>query len=158
MSCKYGILAPSQTGGYALPDTATNARLTTRDPAEKVARQRLSVLELAQALGTTRAACRRAGMDGPSFYVWKRRFQTHDLAGLQDFSTAHRSHPQTTPPEVVERILAVSEQRPAWGCNKLSDYLKLQSVSVSAPTVQAILTKHGPGSKYERLRRLSKVA
>jgi transposase-like protein len=137
-----------------MPDTATKQRLTTKDPAEKVARQRLSVLELAQALGNASAACRRAGMDRTSFYVWKRRFQTHGLAGLKDFSTAHHSHPQTTPPEVVERLLAVSEEHPAWGCNKLSDYLKLQSVSVSAPTVQAILTKHGRGSKYERLLHL----
>jgi transposase InsO family protein len=137
-----------------MPDTATKERLTSKDPAEKLARQRLSVLELAQALGNASAACRRAGMDRTSFYVWKRRFQTHGLAGLKDFSTAHHSHPQTTPPEVVQRVLAVSEQHPAWGCNKLSDYLKLQSVAVSAPTVQAILTKHGRGSKYERLLHL----
>jgi transposase InsO family protein len=112
------------------------------------------VLELAQALGNASAACRRASMEGASFYVWKRRFQTHGLAGLKDFSSAHHSHPQTTLPEIVERILAISEEHPARGCNRLSDYLKLQSVAVSASTVQAILTKHGRGSEYERLRRL----
>ena len=53
-----------------MPDTATKERLTTKDPAEKVARQRLSVLELAQSLGQASAACRRAGMGRARFYVW----------------------------------------------------------------------------------------
>ncbi len=54
-------------------------RMVAKDPAEKLARQRLSVLQLAQALGSVSAACRRSGMDRTSFYDWKRRFQTHGL-------------------------------------------------------------------------------
>lgn len=44
------------------------------DDPEKVARQRLSVLELAEQLGNSWEACRRRGMDRTSFYEWKRRF------------------------------------------------------------------------------------
>ena len=60
-------------------------RIVAEDPAVKLARQRMSVLQLAQALGSVSAACRRAGMDRTSFYEWKRRFQTQRLgraAGL----------------------------------------------------------------------------
>jgi len=35
--------------------------------------------------------------------------------------------------EVVERILALSLEHPAWGCTRLSDMLKFQGVSVSSP-------------------------
>ncbi len=42
----------------------------------KVAKQRLSVLELAEKLGSVSEACRRRGMDRSSFYEWKRRFQS----------------------------------------------------------------------------------
>ena len=80
------------------------ARVTEKDASAKLARQRLSVLELAQALGSVSEACRRRGMDRTSFYEWKRRFQTHGFAGLKDLPPIARSHPQTTPPEVVERI------------------------------------------------------
>ena len=73
---------------------------------EKIARQRLSVLELAQALDNVSAACRQRGMSRPQFYEYKRRFQTHGLEGLKDLPPIHKSHPFTTPPEVVERILA----------------------------------------------------
>ena len=44
------------------------------DAATKEARQRLSVLQLAEALGNTAEACRRRGMDRTSFFEWRRRF------------------------------------------------------------------------------------
>ena len=52
-----------------------------KDATTKVARQRLSVLEMADALGNISETCRRSGMDRTSFYEWKRRFQTHGLQG-----------------------------------------------------------------------------
>ena len=66
----------------------------------------------------------------------------------------HKYHPQTTPQEVVDKILAASADHPRWGCVKLSDWLKLQGGSVSSPTTQNILTKHNLGSRYERLLKL----
>jgi hypothetical protein len=39
-----------------------------RDAATKLARQRMSVLELAAELGNAAEACRRRGMDRTSFY------------------------------------------------------------------------------------------
>ena len=79
------------------PANGKSARLTDKDPATKVARGRLSVLQLAQELGSVSKACRQAGMDRTSFYEWKRRFQTHGLAGLKDLPPIPKSHPATTP-------------------------------------------------------------
>ena len=129
-------------------------RMVTKDAAEKVARQRMSVLQMAQALGCVSAACRRSGMDRTSFYDWKRRFQTQGLEGLKDLPPVHRTHPMTTPPEVVEQVLTLSRDNPAWGCVRLSDQLQLEGIRVSSPTVQSILIKHGVGTKYERLLKL----
>jgi transposase InsO family protein len=123
-------------------------------PEDKIARQRLSVLELAERLGNVSEACRRRGMDRTQFYEYKRRFQTHGLEGLKDLPPIHKSHPFTTAPENVERILELSLMHPAWGCVRLSSELKLQDISVSSPTIQNILIKHGMGSKYERLLKL----
>lgn len=44
------------------------------NPEEKVIRQRLSVLELAQALGNVSEACRRRGVSRTQFYEYKKRF------------------------------------------------------------------------------------
>jgi transposase-like protein len=59
---------------------------------EKLARQRLSVLELAKALGNVSEACRRRGMTRTQFYEYKRRCQTQGLAGRKDRSTPRSAH------------------------------------------------------------------
>lgn len=121
---------------------------------EKVARQKLSVLELAKALGNVSEACRQRGVSRTQFYEYKRRFQTHGLEGLKDLPPIHKSHPFTTPPEVEEKILELSLEHPGWGCVRLSDWLKLEGISVSSPTVQRILIKHEMGSRYDRWLKL----
>jgi len=128
------------------------------NPVEKIARQRLSVLQLAEALDNVSAACRQRGMTRTQFYDYKRRFELQGLEGLKDLAPIHKSHPQTTPPEVVEQILALSLAHPAWGCVRLSERLKLDGVSVSSRTIQSILIKHEMGSKFERLLKLEAQA
>ncbi len=90
--------------------TPTARKSRPRDAATKVAEHRLSVLELARELGNVAEACRRRGMDRTSFYEWKRRFQTHGFEGLKDLPPIHKSHPQTTPPETVEKIKALGSK------------------------------------------------
>ena len=51
---------------------------------QNLARGRLSVLELAEALGNVSEACRRRGISRTQFYEYKRRFQTHGIEGLKD--------------------------------------------------------------------------
>jgi transposase InsO family protein len=121
---------------------------------QKLARGRLSVLELAEALGNVSEACRRRGISRTQFYEYKRRFQTHGIEGLKDLPPVHKNHPMTTPEEVQEKIVALSLSHPAWGCNRVSDQLKLEGISVSAPTVQNILNKEGLGTRYERWLKL----
>jgi transposase InsO family protein len=135
-------------------EVVTLTRMVTKDPSEKIARKRLTVLQLAEQLGSVSEACRHAGMDRTSFYAWKKRFSEAGLEGLKDLSTAHHSHPQTTSKEVEEQIESLSLTHPGWGCVKLSDWLRLQNVSVSSPTVQKILIKREMGSKFDRLMRL----
>jgi transposase InsO family protein len=126
--------------------------------AEKLARHRLSILELALTLDSVSEACRQHGVSRTQFYEYKRRFQEQGLDGLKDLPPIHKTHPQTTPPEVVARVLALSLERPGWGCGKLADDLKLQGISVSGPTIQGLLNKEGLGIKYERLLRLEEQA
>ena len=87
---------------------------------EKVARQKLSVLELAKTLDNVSEACRQRGISRTSFYEYKRRFQTHGLEGLKDLPPIHKSHPFTTSSQVEEKILELSLEHPGWGCVRLS--------------------------------------
>jgi len=122
----------------------------SRDADTKVAKGRLSVIELAKELGNVAEACRQRGLDRTSFYEWKRRFQTQGFDGLKDLPPIHKSHPQTTPPEVVERIKALALAHPAYGCNRHEAMLALEGTRVSSITIQKILNENGLGTKVER--------
>src|SRR3712207_2512505 len=129
---------------------AAARKLTAKDANEKLAHRRLTVLELAERLGNVTEACRRGGIDRTSFYEWKRRFQLEGLDGLKDLPPIARSHPQTTPPETVERIRELALAHPAYGCNRIEALLALEGKRVSAITVQKILNDGGLGTRHER--------
>lgn len=140
-----------------MAEAATQGRSSRkRDAAEKLAAHRLSVLELARELGNVTEACRRRGLDRTSFYEWRRRFQTHGFAGLKDLPPIHKSHPQTTPPETVERIKELALEHPAYGCNRLEAMLSLEGRRVSSITIQKILNDNGLGTRQERWLALEK--
>lgn len=66
------------------------------------------------------------------FYEYSRRFQTYRLEALKNPPTRHR---RTTTPEVGERVLNLSLERPTWGCAQLSRNLKLDGIAVSSTTL-----------------------
>lgn len=121
---------------------------------EKIARQRLSVLQLAETLDNVSEACRQRGMTRTQFYEYKKRFQAFGFEGLKDLPPIHKTHPQTTPPEVVARILELALTHPSKGCKYISDLLRLEGRYVSGPTVQSILDKHELGTRFQRLLKL----
>jgi transposase InsO family protein len=125
-------------------------KLTAKDANAKLAHRRLTVLELAERLGNVAEACRRGGIDRTSFYDWKRRFQLEGLDGLKDLPPIAKSHPMTTPPEVVARIAALALAHPAYGCNRLEALLALEGRRLSAITIQKILNDKGLGTRHER--------
>jgi len=122
----------------------------------KLAKQRLSVLELAERLGNVSEACKRRGMDRTSFYEWKRRFQTHGLEGLKDLPPIHKSHPQAVKPEIAKRIVELALEHPSYGCNKIEKLLSFEGPYVSNVTIQKILIDQGLGSRYDRWLALEK--
>ncbi len=137
-------------GGTNTGRSSTAKKAASRDAASKLAQQRLSVLELARELGNVAEACRQRDMDRTSFYEWKRRFQTQGFEGLKDLPPIHKNHPQTTPPEVVERIKTLALEHPTYGCNRHEAMLALEGIRVSSITIQQILYEQGLGTKIDR--------
>ncbi len=79
-------------------------------------------------LGSLATSPRRAGqrgLDRTSFSEWKRRIQTQGFEGLKDLPPIHKSHPQTTSPETVEKIKVLALTPPAYGCNRQEAVLAL---------------------------------
>lgn len=120
------------------------------NPEIKIARQRLSVLELAEKLGNVSEACRRRGVDRTQFYEYRKRFETFGLEGLVDLPPIPKSHPQTTPVEMVEHICDLALAHPSRGCNYLEHLLGLEGTDISGVTIQKILNEHELGTRQQR--------
>ena len=59
-------------------------------------------------------------------------------------------HPQTTPPETVEKIGALALKHPAYGCSRDEAMLAMEGIRVSSITIQKILHDLGLGTKIDR--------
>ena len=89
-----------------------------------------------------RLTCRYYGISPQTFYRWKRRYDPKHLESLENRShrPKHVRQP-TTPPESVEAVLKLREERPRWGKEKLAELLEEQGVQVSASMVGRILRR-----------------
>ena len=125
---------------------------------QTLSRKRKEILELGDRLGNVSEACRRAGIPRSSYYNYRRRLREQGLPGLSNRPPRHNHHPLTTPRAVEDRLVELSSSHPAWGCVRLAGFLHDQGVSVSPPTVQKLLTRHGLGTAQDRWLRLEELA
>jgi hypothetical protein len=108
--------------------------------------QRRLLFETWQATGDVAHACELAHVGRRTFYYWKPRFLAAGYPGLERFASRAPHHPHQTAPVVVERVLALRQQQPAWGKQRLADELaKAQGwvPLVSPNTVKRILRAAG---------------
>lgn len=124
---------------------------------EKVARRKLSLLELATELQNVSKACKVMGYSRQQFYEIRRNFQTYGAAGLLDrLPGARGPHPNRVDAEVEEAILAHSLAHPTHGCLRVAQELSLQSIQVSSGGVRGVWSRHKLLTKHERLLRLER--
>jgi putative transposase len=84
--------------------------------------------------------CRHFGISRQTFYRWWRRYDPHDLWTLQERShRPYRRRQPTWTPALVERVLALRQQFPRWGKDKLVVLLRRGGVTVSTSMVGRIL-------------------
>ena len=60
----------------------------------------------------------------------KRSLQTYGIERLLGLPPVHESRPMGTLEEVQEEIVGLILAPPAWGCNRVTDQLKLKDASV----------------------------
>lgn len=88
----------------------------------------------------------------------KRRFQTHGIEGLKDLPPIHKTHPFTTPKEVVEKIKELALSHPSKGCKYLEHLLAIEGIRVSSVTIQKHLDEMGLGKRYDRWLAIERLA
>jgi len=125
---------------------------------EKVARRKLSLLELAQDLGNVSRACKVMGYSRQQFYEIRRNFQTYGSEGLIDLLPGARGpHPNRVSEEIEEAVLAYCLKEPTHGCLRVAQSLALEGVTVSSMGVRGVWARHNLQTKHERLMRLEQA-
>jgi transposase InsO family protein len=123
----------------------------------RIARRKLSLLELAQDLGNVSKACKIVGYSRQQFYEIRRNYQTFGAEGLVDKAKGPKGpHPNRVAPEIEQAVLAYALEHPTHGPNRVAQVLVLQGLQVSAGGVRGVWSRHDLLTKHERLLRLEK--
>lgn len=126
--------------------------MTTKD---KVARRKLSMLELAGELGNVSRACKIMGYSRTQFYEIRRNFQTYGADGLLDrLPGARGPHPNRVSDEIEQAVLDYSLKYPSHGCLRVAQDLVLSGKNVSSGGVRGVWNRHNLLQKHQRLLRL----
>lgn len=91
-------------------------------------------------------ASRALGVNPKTAHKWLARYREEGLAGLQERSRAPHTHPNATPTEVAERIIALKREQPLYGPKKLLAMLRKRDPQTpwpAASTASAILDREG---------------
>ena len=125
---------------------------------KKVARRKLSLLELASDLGNVSKACRVMGYSRQQFYEIRRNFQTYGADGLIDRLPGTKGpHPNRVTAEIEAAILDHALAHPCHGPMRVAQELALKGIQVSSGGVRGVWQRHSLLTKYERLLRLEKA-
>jgi transposase InsO family protein len=125
---------------------------------QKIARRKLSLLELAQDLQNVSKACRVMGYSRQQCYEIRRQYQTYGSQGLVDRLPGPRGpHPNRVSQEVEEAVLGRSLACPGHGAQRVADELALQGIQVSSTGVRGVWSRHDLLTKHERLLRLERT-
>jgi len=125
--------------------------------AQKVARRKLSLLELASELDNVSKACRIMGYSREQFYEIRRNFQTFGADGLLDKIRGAKSpHPNRICEELEKAVLDHCLEFPTQGSLRVSQQLILKDIHVGVGAVRGIWHRHNMITKHQRLLRLEK--
>jgi transposase InsO family protein len=125
---------------------------------KKVARRKLSLLELASDLGNVSKACKVMGYSRQQFYEIRRNFQTFGADGLLDRLPGPRGpHPNRVPAEIEQAVLDHALAHPCHGPMRVAQELVLGGLQVSSGGVRGVWQRHGLLTKHDRLLRLEKT-
>ena len=125
---------------------------------DKIARRKLSLLELASDLANVSRACKLMGYSRQQFYEIRRNFQTYGAEGLIDrLPGARGPHPNRVSAEIEHAVLDHALINPCHGAVRIEQELRLKGIQVSAGGIRGVWQRHGLLTKHERLLRLEKA-
>ena len=123
---------------------------------EKIIKNKVGLLQLAEELGNVSRACKIMGYSRDSFYRFKQLYSEHGAAGLREVSRRKPLEANRVAPEIEEAVVQFASDNPAFGQQRVSNELKKQGKFVSPGGVRSIWLRHGLETFKKRLHALEK--
>jgi transposase InsO family protein len=153
------VAEPLSSGFDGVVETTIEPkRKTIMTAKDKLARRKLSLLELAADLSNVSRACKVMGYSRQQFYEIRRNFQTYGAEGLIDrLPGARGPHPNRVSAEIEQAVLDHALVHPCHGAVRVEQELRLKGIQVSSGGVRGVWQRHSLLTKHERLLRLEKA-
>jgi transposase InsO family protein len=124
----------------------------------KIARRKLSLLQLAAELSNVSKACKIMGYSRQQFYEIRRNYQIYGADGLIDRLPGPKGpHPNRVDKAIEKAILDYSLKHPTHGCLRVAQQLALEGTQVSSGGVRGVWSRKNLMTKSERLLRLEQT-
>lgn len=111
------------------------------DSHRRTAHDRQRILAEGERSGDVSAVCEAHDISRTIYYRWARRLEAEGLAGLQEKSRSHKSHPHSIGPDVEAQIVALVTNQPNLGCRGIANAMTAAGVRVSFKSIQRIVER-----------------